>query len=101
MNLELKTLHVFIASLFALFCAICLSCAFYLVGVQIRTGMDNMAASRVEAAKFDELAARHEAIEALHSSVKWAAVVDNANRKTEAACELLPKKQRKKVCAEV
>lgn len=71
---------------------------FVYVGHAIREAALHEAKGQVEAAKYNELAARHEALEALYGSVRWQAVVESANQKLFAACEQLPKKKRKGIC---
>ena len=58
MNLELRTLHVFVAGLFAVFAAICLSYGFMHFGHSIRQGMEHKAVQDMETARLNAVTAR-------------------------------------------
>lgn len=107
MNLELRTLHVFVAGLFALFAAICLSYGFMHLGHSIRQGIEHKATQDLETARISHMAAR-EHVKATENRARaaWMELeavrtnVEKANKKAlmaeykmQAVC-----KKAKKVC---
>jgi len=85
MNIELKT-HQCLAFCFCVvIVGFSLAAAFTYVGVQVRAGIEYFADRRVDEAKYNELAARHKAIEAIYVSTDWTHVVEAANRRAMKA----------------
>jgi hypothetical protein len=75
-----------------------LAYAWMYTGFKVGEGMRLQAEAQVEVAKYNEIAARHRAIQAQYNSTKWTLVVNEVNGRLLKVCAKLPKKNRKDIC---
>lgn len=85
----------------AILSATVLALGFVYLGYSIQRSSMFEAKGVIEAARYEELEARHKTLEALYGSVRWAAVIEAANDKAlkaEKKLAIVCKKVKAKVC---